>query len=483
MTGNLDANFQGYRLLEPLGSVKGCNVFKAVSARGDEILAIKIFPLEISRNRPLLEKLQISFQSVARLNHPSILPIKSFSVHAGRPFVVMPFMESGSLKDRIECGALAAINVEVVIGGLASALEFAHSKGLVHGNLKPSHVLFDEEGNVQLNGLGEAVLMRSHARQLYSIPEGSFDYRAPEVRAGGEITPLSDQYSLGIIALQMLTNIPVEVALSGLNMLKSQGSNQISRPSPFVLDLPKRIIAVLLQALSGDPSQRFPSIQVMYQAFVAALHNEDFRLETAPESRPKSKAKAPVRRQRSRLVVIAPVIALALLLLVAIPALSSGGDGPLGGLMSLLGLNKDRNSAEVTTTDVENTGGIDLGTAVTAVNGAGVDDVSTKPTGVPVTPTVSESSGGSTSDPPNTPAPPAKTNPPNQLADTPSSLEQATETATPTPTSLETETAIPSATAMEIVPTNTPESEAPINPSSCKTNPNHRLYCTPTPSS
>jgi serine/threonine protein kinase len=266
MTGHLDANFQGYRLLEPLGPVTGCNVFKAVSARGDEVVAIKIFPLEISRNRPLLEKLRISFQSASRLDHPSILPIKNFSVHAGRPYVVMPFMETGSLEDRIECGVLQAMNAEAVIGGIASALELAHSKGLVHGNLMPSYILFDEDGKVQLNGLGETALRRSRAYRSNTTQDGSFDYRAPEVKAGGDITPLADQYSLGLIALQMMTNLPIEVAASSLEMIKNSDRDQITRTNPFVLDLSKRMMAVLLRALSGDPAKRFPSIQVMYQA-------------------------------------------------------------------------------------------------------------------------------------------------------------------------------------------------------------------------
>jgi serine/threonine protein kinase len=481
MTGNLNTNIQGYRLLEPLGPVKGCNVFKAVSEQGAEIAAIKFYPLEISRNRVLMDRLRSSIQFVSQLKHPNILPILNSGVHAGRPYVVMPFMESGSLQDRIEFGALQAMNAEVVIGDLASALEAVHSKGIVLGNLKPSYILFDEEGNIRLNGLAEAALRRSHAYRPNATQDDSFDYRAPEVKAGSDVTPLADQYSLGLIALQMLTNLHIEVASTALDMIRRQGRDQITRPSPFVLDLPKRMIAVLMQALSGDPSQRFPSVRVMYQAFVAALHNEEFRLETDPKPQSKPKSEIPKRRQRSRLVVLAPVIALVLLLVVAIPALSSGGDGLLSSLMSFFGLNQDGNATEVMTTDAESIGGVDLGTAETAVKDPDVDGVSIKVPGVSATPTVSESSGSTASDPTNTQPPPAKTNPPDQPAEAPSSPDEPTETVTPTPTILETETAIPTETATELAPTDPPAGEPTIDPARCNKKEGHKFYCTPTP--
>jgi serine/threonine protein kinase len=483
MTDNPNTSFQGYRLLEPLGPVRGCNVFKAVSAQGDEVVAIKIYPLQINRNRSLLEQMRSSFQAVAQLQHPCILPVKNFNVHAGYPYIVMPYMESGSLKDRIECGAMIALNVEVVIGDLASALELAHSKGLIHGNLNPSQILFDEDGSVKLNGLGEAVLIRMNTHQMNSAQELSFDYRAPEVKAGAQITPLSDQYSLGLIALEMLTNLPIEQAVEALDMIKRYGRDQITRPSPYVLDLPRRMIAVLMQALSGDPSQRFPSIGVMYQAFRAALHNEDFRLESEPEPQPKQKTVIPEKRQRSRLVILGPILALALCLVVAIPALSSGGEGPLKGLMSLLGLKQDGDVVEVTTMGVDSIGGIDLGTAVTDEKSAPIDGVVIKATGISITPTVLDASGGAANDPINTPVPPAKTYPPSQPGDTGNPPQVPTSTATPTLTIISTEITITTATATEFIPTITPVSGDPINPSACKDNPDHKLYCTPTPSS
>jgi serine/threonine protein kinase len=484
MSGNRDADFQGYRLIEPLGFVEGCNVFKASSAQGNEFVAVKIFPVEISRNRSLLERLRSSFQSVAQYHHPNILRIKSFGVQAGRPYIVMPFMESGSLQDRIDCGYMAAIDTEEVLGDVVSALEFAHSRGLVHGNLRPSQILFDEEGNAQLNGLGESALIRFFRRQWNSGKEDSSYYQAPEVRAGGDSTPLADQYSLGIIALQMMTNHPVEVALSGLNLLKGNRSDQISTSNPFVLDIPKRMMAVLLQALSGDPSQRFPSVRVMYQAFVAALHNRDFRLETMPESRSKKKPEVQTKRQRSRLLVLAPIVALALVLVIALQVLSSGSDGLFSGLKSLFGLGQEENAVEVTMGVEESSGGIDLG-AATVVKSPIVGDVSIKATDVVATPTITALPEDAAVNPPDPQASPAKTSPPNRPTETPSSPEQPTEmvSPTPTPTIMETATSTPTVAPTEISPTNTPVSGSPINPSACKTDPNHKLYCTPTPSS
>jgi hypothetical protein len=385
------------------------------------------------------------------------------------------------LQDRIEFGFLAAIDVEDVIGNLASALEFVHSRGLVHGNLKPSNILFDEEGNVQLNGLGESVLRRFYGRQRKSSEEVSYEYQAPEVRAGGDITPMADQYSLGVIMLQMMTNLPIEVALSGLNMLKSHGSDRVSRTSPFVLDLPKRMIAVLLQALSGDPSQRFPSIRVMHQAFVAALRNQDFRLETELESSSKKKPPVPEKRKRSRLLVFAPMVALALLLVVVLPTLSFGSDGLLGDLMSFFGIGKEENALEVAMGMDESGGGIDLG-EVTVVKSPVAVNTSIHAIGIVATPTAIVLPGDVVVNPPDAQASPAKIDPRNMPTSTPSSPDQPTEadvnviteTATPTPTEelVFTPTFSPSETT--IPPTPTPK---------CKFNapPNNPNACPPTP--
>lgn len=484
MTDSVGSTFHGYHLIEPLGDVRGCNAFKATTAQGDEIVAIKIFPPEVSRSRPLLERLRKSFQSVDRLKHPRILPVISFSVHQGRPYIVMPYMDAGSLKERIEFGALVAMNVEVVIGDLVSALEAAHSKGLIHGNLKPSHVLFDEDGNVQLNGIGEAPLARVQTRQLNVPRYGSFDYRAPEVKAGGDITPQADQYSLGLIALQLLTRLPIEDALAALEFCQTHDVDLISRPSKLILDLPKRMIAVLSQALSKDPSKRFPSLREMYQSFVGALHNKEIQTESQMASVPDPKSVVVEKPRRNRLVILGPILALALCLIVAIPAFTSQGGGPLSGLISALGLKKDVDVVEVTTTDDEIVGGIDLGTEVQGEKDTSIDEYSIKPTDVSGTPEVSETSESTANDPPSTSPPPVKTDPPKQPSATQSSPEQPTATATPTSTATasETEAVTPNPTFTEPVPTDTPTSDGPINPNSCKKNPGHHLYCTPTPS-
>jgi hypothetical protein len=211
------------------------------------------------------------------------------------------------------------------------------------------------------------------------------------------------------------------------------------------------------------------------------LHNEEFRLETNPKPQPKAKSKIPTRRKRSRLVILAPVIALALLLVVAIPVLSSGSDGFLSNLVSIIGLNRDGNATEVIATEGDGRGGVDLGTAETAEKDTDVGGVSNKVPGISATPAVSESSDGAASDATNTQPPPAKTDPPDQPAGAPTSPDQPTETVTPTPTILVTETATSAVTATELPPTDPPASETPIDPARCNKKEGHKFYCTPTP--
>ena len=129
MTNIVGSNLQGYQVLEEIGSPAnqgqaGTNsqVFKAVDPNSDNLVAIKLFPTEVAQDRQLLLRLRDSQRAVTRMNHPNILPIISSGMSAGRPYIVMPYIATGSLLNRFESGAISVLDVEQVIVEVASVL-------------------------------------------------------------------------------------------------------------------------------------------------------------------------------------------------------------------------------------------------------------------------------------------------------------------------------------------------------------------------
>jgi serine/threonine protein kinase len=487
----------GYQLLEYMGSDGISTLYKASASKGEKFVAIKVFPAELAQNRQILESMRASFQALSRMSHPGVVPVMNFSMSEGHPYVVLPFLAAGSLEDRIAFGALAAINTEVVIKEAASALEKAHSQGLVHGNLNPSQIYFDENGRVQIIGIGEGSFLRLFSQSMGLEAQGTFDYRAPEAKNGGKITPLSDQYSLALIALQLLARLPIEDALRGLVLHTENKRGARTRPNSQHIGLPSKVIEVLSRALSTNPSNRFPSIKAMFQALQTTVWKET----PSPEARPiqkKAKIGKPgaEKSKRNRVLVFAVAIFIVLCLFAMEPVFSLKGDLKLASLFSNIGLKKSTETVDdpsvkmgmtepvKVTTLVPGDGGIVIGgTEILPTSGSPTDESEEGENETPVhspTPTLS----GATSTPlPTQVSPNATSTPvPTKIAShTPSATSPPTSTVPPTNTSLPT---IPPNQCSRYYRSDnycTPVPGATINPDWCSEYSGSDYYCTPTP--
>ena len=143
MTNMVGSEITGHRIIEELNpgldsgkASPGSQTFKAVAPDGETYVIIKLFPIEVSQNRQLLSQLHESMRAVFRLDHPIIPKIIGSGMDKGRPYIITPYAASGSVQDRVDRGVLAALDVERVIVETASALEYAHSHRILHGNLR-----------------------------------------------------------------------------------------------------------------------------------------------------------------------------------------------------------------------------------------------------------------------------------------------------------------------------------------------------------
>jgi serine/threonine protein kinase len=332
MTNIIGTNLQGYQVLEEMGSPAsqgqaGTNsqVFKAIDPNSDNLVAIKLFPTEVAQDRQLLLRLRDSQRAVTRMNHPNILPIIGSGMFAGRPYIVMPYIATGSLLNRFESGAISVLDVEQVIVEVASALEHAHSCGVVHGDLKPSEILFNENGQVHVVGFGQAPILGSLLQTSKPEPGGGEAYQAPEVLKGEGMTASSDQYSLALIALEMLTDLPAGEALKALRNRQQRSMDSPTRPRRLQIDLPQKVIDVLFRALIDNPGHRFASVAEMKRAYQAA---RGFEAPPTAETLPAPRQDLPPRRRRRISVIgLAATLAVTLCFVVTMPALSSAWKG------------------------------------------------------------------------------------------------------------------------------------------------------------
>jgi serine/threonine protein kinase len=439
------------------GPAADTQVYRAVPIGKGDPVAIKVFGLE--RLGPEAQgQLRDSLRAVAQLRHPGVPPILGSGVIARHPYIVMPYLAAGSLADRYRRGLAGSLNTGELLDELATILDSAHQRGITHGSLKPSSLMFDAEtGSLRLVGLGEAVMHfvgSAHAAAAGGI------YAAPEVTAGSIPDPASDQYSFGVLATELLTGLPAEEALS---YLRAQSVGRAIETRGLRAPLARQVVLALSKATAAAPVQRFASIKEANRALQIALGRVAPVL--APEPLP---APAPPRKQPRRRRAAATLIAFLMLGLVgSIPAFAAGWIG----LPSWVGGNTIESLRGESGSDPAILLPTELSPGSPADGVGGLPDGLPPPTpGVGLPPALSDGSGGLV---PPTDGPSATTDPGAQLPGL---------TSTPLPTS--------TAPAPTAPPTNTPPpTTAPTNPpppggggQKCKDDPSHPNYCTPTPS-
>jgi len=483
MTDMMGSEIAGYRIIEQLSPAMDSgkasldsHTYKARTPDGETFVIIKLFPLEVSQNRQILTQLHETMRAIYRLKHPNIPKIIGSGIDEGRPYIVTPYVAAGNLQDRIDRGILAALDVERLILETASALEHAHSHRILHGNLKPSKILVDEEGHVQVFDLGQASAL-GKLRSSGTGPYVGEEFKAPEVIQGVGLTPLSDQYSLGLIALVLLSGLPVAEGLLALNArLQSRPTSQKHARQPLS-HLSQEVIQVLSRAISINPEQRFGSMGELKHAFITAFDHEEIP-QNVPQSSPQQQVHVPRHRKRRPKVALVGIIVIFLCFAVTLPVLSSVWKGSNGASSPETRFTPNANETQNSTfssQDESETMATNEGT--TQHNPEASEPPAEATHDLPSMPTATQRTSSG-----NQPEATATLQPSGTETISPTETPQSTNTQTITPTTSQapTDTQLPSTTPTQ-EPTPTPPSIPTIDPSKCNDKPGHPHYCTPTP--
>lgn len=254
-------------------------IFKARDPEIERTVALKViqfYPgMESYKQEEYRKRFRREAQSAGRLNHPNILTIHEMGEYRGSPYIVMEYIEGTNLDELRKIHGTIPFAQAIKYGReIASALDYAHSKGVIHRDVKPSNILIDKNDSVKVVDFGIAKLIDSDLTQPYQIL-GSPSYMSPEQIMGGPIDGRSDVFSTGIVFYYILTGRkPFEA--DNISLIIQKILNDTPEPPTKVKsDLPPHTDYVLLKALAKDPKERYSTVM----EFIDALSMEETRVE------------------------------------------------------------------------------------------------------------------------------------------------------------------------------------------------------------
>ncbi len=262
-----------YRILEQIGIGGMATVYKAYDPGTDRSVAIKVLPHHYSQHPKFRERFQREVKAIARLEHPHILPVHAFGEQDGIAYLVMRYLQAGTLKDRIEAGPVDLTQALRIVDQIGSALDYAHRNGVIHRDVKPSNILLDAEGNAYLTDFGIAKILEATVELTGTgAAIGTPQYMSPEQCKGVKtLTPASDIYSLGVVLYQMLTGrVPFD-AETPLAVIQQHLNEPLPPPRTIDPSIPEAVERVVMQALAKQPEDRNESASAMAEALRSAV--------------------------------------------------------------------------------------------------------------------------------------------------------------------------------------------------------------------
>jgi outer membrane protein assembly factor BamB len=258
-----------YRLLHQLGRGSFGIVYQAEHIHDGSQVAVKLLQLQLTRYEDL--KGFLTEARTMRFQHPHIVSLLDFGLsHEHIPYLVMEYAVGGSLRDQYPSGSPLPLSmVSTYAAQLASALQYAHDRHVIHRDIKPQNILLRADGTLLLSDFGMAEAMEQNSPGNRQRQVGTPAYMAPE-QSHGKPKPASDQYALAVLTYEWLAG-----------RLPFQGTPQevverhrFDMPPPlqqFRPELPPQVTQVISRALAKRPERRFDSVEQFEQALQIAL--------------------------------------------------------------------------------------------------------------------------------------------------------------------------------------------------------------------
>ncbi len=274
----------GYRIESLLGLGGMSVVYLAEDLRLKRKVALKLLAASLAEDESFRDRFLRESELAASIDHPNIIPIYEAGTTEDLLFIAMRYVEGRDLKERLQRGRLDPADAIGILAQVASALDAAHARGLVHRDVKPSNVLLDTgarpdgSDHVYLADFG----ITRRVSEETGIGDdghlmGTIDYVAPEQIAGEEIDGRADVYSLGCVLYECLVGQPPFRRDSDVAVVFAHLDAESPAPSAERPELPAALDAVIARALAKEPEQRYSSCRELARAALAVAVDEASR--------------------------------------------------------------------------------------------------------------------------------------------------------------------------------------------------------------
>jgi serine/threonine protein kinase len=263
-----------YQIVAEIGHGGMGTVYRAHQPSLSRWVAIKILSPNLEEDAEFFKRFKQEALATAALDHSNIIHIYDTGEDQWLHYIAMEYISGGNLFTRMKtrAGPLAVTEAVSIATQMALALDFAHRRGIVHRDVKPSNILLDPEGGrAVLSDLGIARALEGTRLTRTGITMGTPEYMSPEQAEGKPLDGRADLYSLGIVLYEMLTgHIPfqADTPLALLYKHIHEAPTDPRQPNPAI---PKKLAAVVQKALAKDPAKRFASGQQMADALLASV--------------------------------------------------------------------------------------------------------------------------------------------------------------------------------------------------------------------
>jgi eukaryotic-like serine/threonine-protein kinase len=331
-----------YEIDEPLGRGGMAQVFRATDRVLGRPVAVKVLDRKYKDDAKFVTRFRREAQSAAGINHPNVVSVYDTGSEDGLHYIVMEYVDGDTLADLLRREGPLTPGRAVAIGEpVARALEAAHEKGMVHRDVKPGNIMVDRSGTVKVVDFGIARAAADDTLTQTGTVLGTAAYLSPEQAQGETVDARSDVYSLGCVLYEMLTGRPPFTAESTLAVAYKHVREDPVPPSQLNPDVPPELDAVAMTALAKDPAARYPSGGAMREALSAAATGEMPAAVGVAPTEPLAGGDTAVITQPATVPATVPpeerrgapgwlpwaVIAVIVLALLVLAALTLGGDG------------------------------------------------------------------------------------------------------------------------------------------------------------
>ena len=284
-----------YRIVRRLGSGGMAHVYLAEHQLIARPVVIKVLHPHLAKEEEMRERFRREAESACKLAHPNICGIIDYGEAGESVYLVMPYLAGGSLADIIVAGkVLPPARASAVTVQVACALDYAHRHGIVHRDVKPDNVLFDEDGHAVITDFGIATA-RFHGRLTGTgRAMGTPHYMSPEQAMGKMVDGRSDLYAVGVMLYEMLLGFPPFDGADSYSIGYKHVHEQPVAPEIVDSRTPQALAAIIMRCLEKKPDDRFQRGNDLADALLAFLSEQHAPIDTRSSWLARLSGSAPV---------------------------------------------------------------------------------------------------------------------------------------------------------------------------------------------